>query len=57
MPTLLWLTLFPCTQYTEFTLYACVHDVGMIIVVGNALSKNPKLGEVVARVNILAAEG
>lgn len=26
-------------------------------VVGSALSKNPKPGEVVARVNILAAEG
>jgi len=26
-------------------------------VVGNALSKNPKAGEVVARVNILASEG
>ncbi|VAH48509.1 unnamed protein product [Triticum turgidum subsp. durum] len=33
------------------------HIVTNYHVVGNALSKNPKLGEVVARVNILAAEG
>jgi hypothetical protein len=38
-------------------IYACIFHVGVMTVVGNALSRNPKLGEVVARVNILAAEG
>ncbi|KAJ1700180.1 hypothetical protein LUZ63_008692 [Rhynchospora breviuscula] len=33
------------------------HIVTNYHVVGNALSKNPKLGEVVARVNILASQG
>ncbi|RZR82823.1 hypothetical protein BHM03_00009349, partial [Ensete ventricosum] len=65
-------TVFPFTSrrmlFASSTLWFCLHTskyfpvviliyLASFIVVGNALSKNPNPDEVVARVNILVAEG